>query len=470
MKDSLRPAREALDEGNLETALGALVQAYAGLLKSDSPVRWLPIGWREADALCSEIGRSIAGSREEIHDVDWNDVDLYIATQLYAGGGHTGVIGDFVRSSSSARSMLLLTTTVERDIYPGGEPDPEIIERTAMHRDAVHVCPHQERWPALRWTMEKVREIRPRRVFLFHHPEDAVAVAAVQADAAGAWFMVHHSDRQPSAGLHVPGVEVVDLSPYTAHFSRLVSMKPVHFVPLVVADMCHGERKPFSPGSGGELVTASSGSPWKFGPQYAEVVARTIQTTGGRHIHVGYLKKEARQGIADELSRSGLSPDAFEYVKWVPSLARALRERNVDLLIGSVPIGGARTKIEAFCAATPVLTFHAAGKPRLGVTHLQPDDLPVWQSVDELVTILETIDRAWLERHSRSVRSYYETCHRPEVLRDALLRIDRGETLPPGDHADLSIAGLCNIAELRSSLCGAWAWAWDELPGLSSHG
>ena len=107
-------------------------------------------------------------------------------------------------------------------MYPGGEPTPEIVARTAMPQDAVHVCPHQERLPALRWTMEKVREIRPRRAFLSHHPEDAIAIAAVQADAACAWFLVHHADRQPTAGLHVPGLELADLTPYTAEFSRLV--------------------------------------------------------------------------------------------------------------------------------------------------------------------------------------------------------------------------------------------------------
>ena len=76
MNDGLGAAREALDKGDLEVALGALVQAYARLLKSDSPVRRLPIGWSEADALCSEIGRSITGAQDETHAGDWNDVDL----------------------------------------------------------------------------------------------------------------------------------------------------------------------------------------------------------------------------------------------------------------------------------------------------------------------------------------------------------------------------------------------------------
>ncbi|MGI9239730.1 MAG: hypothetical protein ACR2RV_02955, partial [Verrucomicrobiales bacterium] len=255
MNAGLAEAAGAWREGDLELALDSLVKAYSGLLEDDSPVRHLPIGWRAADTLCSEIGSHLPSPPAKPGADDWNDVDLYIATQLYAGGGHTAVIGDFVRHSESERSALLLTTTVERDIYPEGKPSGEIITRTGIDPGDVHVCPYQERALSLAWTMEQVREIRPRRVFLFHHPEDAVAVSAVQGSAAVRWFLVHHADRQPTSGLHIPGLELVDLSPFTAAFSRLVAQKPGHFVPLTLADVCSGQRPAFSLQSGGKLRT-----------------------------------------------------------------------------------------------------------------------------------------------------------------------------------------------------------------------
>lgn len=466
MNRGLGEATDALRNDDLDGALNALVQGYEGLLNEDSPVCRMPVGWSAADQICSQIGSRIGGPHEEPGRGEWNDIDLYIATQLYAGGGHTAVIGDFVRYSTSERSELLLTTTVERDIYPEGKPGEEIIARTGIVHDAVHVCPHGERLAALEWTMQKVSEIRPRRVFLFHHPQDAVAVSAVQEAAAGAWFLVHHADRQPTSGLHIRGLELVDLSPFTAAFSRLVLEKRGQFVPLTLADTCTGERPAFSLRSGGHLVTASSGSAIKFGAQYPEVVARTIQTTGGRHMHIGHLKKAQREAVAAELSRYGCDPQAFEYIKWVPSLARALWELGVDLLIGSMPTGGARTKIEACCAATPILTFNPPGAPRFGVSHIQPESLPLWQTVDELVALIEAIDLAWLEHHSRRVRDYFVQNHHPDLLRKSLLGLDKGEAYLPAKQSECVIGDLCHPDELWSSLRGNWEWARAELPGL----
>ena len=466
MNQGLGEVSEAMRGADLRGALNALVQAYAGLKESSSPVRQLPIGWRAADALCSEIGSLVAGPRDASAGDDWNDVDLYIATQLYAGGGHTAVIGDFVRQSASGGSALLLTTTVERDIYPGGKPTDEIVARTGIGHDEVYVCPHDERLPTLAWTMETIREIRPRRVFLFHHPEDAVAVSAVQPGIAGAWFLIHHADRLPASGLHVAGLQLVDLTPFTAAFSHLVLQEQGQFVPLTLADACGGDRPAFSLRTAGKLVTASSGTAGKFGAQYPEVVARTIRSTGGRHVHIGHLKKAQREAIAAELARCGCDPQAFEYIKWVPSLALALREHRVDLLIGSVPIGGARTKIEACCAATPMLTFHASQTPRFGVAHMQPDGLPLWQTVDELITLIEAIDLPWLERHSQRVRSYFVSNHHPDLLHQSLLRLDQREADLPAGQAGITVPELCDPENLKASLCGAWEWARTELPGL----
>lgn len=469
MNSRLGGASAALQQDNLEGALDALVNAYAGLLKGDSPVRQLPIGWGSADALCSEIGSSLPRAKDRSELDHWNDVDLYIATQLYAGGGHTAVIGDFVEHSGSARSALLLTGTVERDIYPDGEPSAEIIARTRIDPADVQVCPHRERLLSLEWLVARVNEIRPRRVFLFHHPEDAVAVSAVRGSAAGRWFLVHHADRQPTSGLHIPGLELIDLSRFTEAFSRLVLQVPGHFFPLTLTDVCAGDRPAFSLQSGGNLLTASSGTAGKFGPQYPEVVASIVQTTGGRHLHIGQLKKAQLEAIAAELSSCGCDPQAFEYVKWVPSLARALWDYGVDLLIGSVPIGGARTKIEACCAATPTLTHHAPGSLRFGSTHTQPDGLPLWQNVSELVSQLKAIDLPWLEHHSQLVRDHFVKNHHPDILRRALIELDQGSAVRPANLVDPSITELCNLRELQSTLCGEWEWAREELPGLSQN-
>ncbi len=468
MANRLQEAAARLALGQLDGALDALVEGYAHLLAPGSPVARQPIGWAPADRLCRQIGERLLPRAELPPPVAWNPCDVYLATQLYAGGGHTAVIGDYVRHSPGSEKVLLLTRTVEAHVHDGGPPPPGVIERTGIDPSQVRLSPApHSRTATVTWIMEQLAGLRPRRVFCFHHPEDAVALAAVQPGLAGAWYMVRHTDRQPSAGVHAEGMGLIDLNPFTAWFTRIVLQRPSLYVPLTVEDIDAKMPPRFLQDASGGLVTVSSASPHKFSPDYPERIARVLRATGGRHVHIGHLPAATRDAIAATLRRGGLDPAAcFHYLKWVPSLARAFRDIGADVCVGSAPVGGARTAIEACCAGIPIFPFRRPDVPAFATGIFRPREIDAWSDTEELIEMLTALDRPRLEHLSRLCRAFYEQWHRPELLGEALANLDReGEQrLPPGTAP--APAAFLSPENPLSALDGEWAGLENEFPGL----
>ncbi len=121
---------ERLDDART-VALQAIIEGTEKLLAEGSPVRRMAVGWRGGDETCDVIGDQILAECGVSAAAEPADLDLFIATQIYAGGGHTAVIGDFVRASDSVRAEVIVTGTVERDIHKG-DPPAEIVERLGI--------------------------------------------------------------------------------------------------------------------------------------------------------------------------------------------------------------------------------------------------------------------------------------------------------------------------------------------------
>ena len=439
-------------------ALQAIIDGAEKLLAEGSPVRRMAIGWRGGDDTCDVIGDQILAEGGAQPAGEPADLDLYIVTQIYAGGGHTAVIGDFVRASGSSRAEVLLTGTVERDIH-SGYPPAEIVARLGIEPKCLRVCPHEERAMATRWLIDQIRARRPRRVFLFHHPQDAVAIAGARPSLCGELSLAHHADRQPTLGLHQRGTRIVDLSPFTGVFTQRVLGLDSVYAPLIISDPGGLRAREIKP----PFTTVSSGSAHKFGVEYAENLVRVLETTGGRHIHIGFLKEKRLGKIRAHLEGRGIGSERFEYIEWVPSLASALIELGADLCISSAPVGGARTAIEAGAAGVPMLANLPNYSTLFGVNHVMPKSLPVWRTIDELVEILAGIDSAWIAEQGRIGRRYFEGNHHPEQLRRALAQLDNS---PVPEPAELPMSELVDVPQAAGLLVGEWGFLRSELPLL----
>lgn len=365
------------------------------------------IGHPDLDQELWNRGRELLRKKTAANE---NGPDLYLATQLYAGGGHTALIGDFVRALGGEKtSRLILTNLDNSNSAPLSE---DIRERIAIAPENIVVLEGATMEERLQALVRQICSLKWRFLFLFHHPDDPLPSVVAQPAIGRQRFIVHHSDFAPSLGLHLPGMQLIDLSRQAASMSRILGLTS-SWLPLSAPDP---GRRPTGFLRRGKIVTASCGAMHKFTRdyfyRYPETVAHILRRTNGWHLHIGPLEE---QTLAE------LPRDRFIHLEWTPSLAKTLWENEVDLFLASFPVDGARTSVEVFASATPYLA-HAPQPRRDSEAHI------FWSTFEDLDRILRTAaHRRFLVKHARNSRRVFEKFHRPRVFAATLRNILSGK-------------------------------------------
>jgi hypothetical protein len=379
------------------------------------------VGVPAADAMLlgfSESLRDEAGGDRGPND----GPDLFIATQIYKDGGHTGLLGDMARATRWPARLLI---TNKHGHHPK-KPGPAHLDRIGPLADDMIVLRGEGDREKLGEVLAWLREIRPRHVFLFHHPDDALPVIAALVSRAARVAIIHHADAVPSLGLHLPGALVIDLNPTAAAYSRAWGLSPA-LLPMTVPDP--GPR-PRGFLVRGRAVTATCARSPKLRSDhpvcYANAVPEILAATGGWHVHMGALDDEMLAAIRRGMDERRITPDRLIYHELVPSLARALHENDVDVYISSFPIDGARTNVEVASAGVPFLAHVRAGRDG------PPGGFPMegrmeWTDWEDLRQRLEEIRApGFLEAKSALLRDSYLRRHHPEIFAARLAEILAG--------------------------------------------
>lgn len=419
----------------------------------------IPIGTAEWDAELWRAGRAwmtangAPDSTGDKADAAGGRTNVYLATTLYTIGGHTALIGDFVRAVPGPAHVVL--TDIDAG-HAGGLPQL-ILDRLGVTPADVTVLAGATLDERAKGLLALLSDLRPGRVFLFHHPHDPLPSIAAQPALAPEWWLIHHADAVPSFGLHVPGIHLIDLHQRAAEMSRLLGRRP-WLVQLTAPDP--GAR-PVRFLSRGRVVTASSGSAPKYEGRcpygYAETIAEVLRVTGGWHLHVGPLAPATVDGIATTLAAAGLPPGRFIHVQVTPSVPHTLWEHGCDVYLASFPIDGARARVEVLASGTPYLRYgwRPDGDPNTPSPTRDPDGMLVWRTWPDLIATLREIstpDR--LAALGARARAIYEAKHHPVVFRARL-----GEVLQPGAQPEHS--------ESDELPPGAAAWMLRRLAAAS---
>ncbi|MEM7147280.1 MAG: hypothetical protein AAF591_19345 [Verrucomicrobiota bacterium] len=355
--------------------------------------------------------------------------DLYLATQIYKGGGHTGLIGDFVQAldPGANNSHLIVSNLYNENKSP---LDEKISSRTRIHPSNTYLLEGPHIGDRLQQLMTRVQSLRPGRVFLFHHPGDPLPAAVAHPEWTSQCVLVHHADATPSFGLYFPGVQPIELHPFGAAATRILGLAPEI---LMLSAPDPGPRSGNFLASG-TLTTASCGSTLKFESpyhySYPETIAVLLAHTGGKHVHIGPLTDNLLKSIATHLHHHQVQEDRFHHVPWVPSLSQALWDHDCDLYFSSFPIDGARVNAEVAAAAVPHLR-HARSMPLKG---MQSDPLGLkgglaWHTWSDLKNQLTKAANAdFLIRRSTEIRETYDALHHPRVFTKTLTDILAGKT------------------------------------------
>lgn len=394
---------------------------------------------RDLDELCLRIGRQSL-PRLAAPQVDlWPDrtsglTVVYLVSRLQRSGGHSRLVQDFIRAQPE-KNHLILSTEV------GGPSDTDHYSKIFSTLENVRFvrAPRGNFQARLEWLQSTLLATQPEHVYLLNHHQDSVAVSALAPEMGLKGSFIHHGDHHLCLGVHMDHFYHVDLHPMGYHYCRDELGVNNRYLPLTFEDkQCVPMQTDFK--HGGSLTTATAAGFNKieipYYVSYLDTIPQVLKVTGGKHIHIGRLTPWARWRIDRQMRKHGVPKDQFIYIKWVPSVWKALQEHKVDLYLASFPYGAGLTLIEAMGAGVPVIMHKHMYSRVLSSLELAYPEAYCWSDPDELLAHLSALRPERLERERQLARQQYERFHRPEILQNYLSSSDRSEIdVPPLDES-----------------------------------
>lgn len=442
MSHHLEKAKQLLAENRPDAALEQIQLLYRELQKlPELPL--FPAGVKAADQFLLAMGQLALEQTGPPAEESRTGRDCILASEIFALGGRALLAKDLATALHEKPELWLTKDQ---------SPSPEAVAHAGSLR--IRTFPGNNLWQKTLALVSALGKNRPRRLFLLHSPDDvtAAAVAAAGQKMGCQLYLLHHADATPCSGLFLPDCQLIDFTPRAAAFSRYLLGLESIWLPLTCPDPKPPKRT-FK--ASGTMTTATSGHPTKFRimahPDYPELICSLLQATNGRHLHIGALDRKIKRDLAQKLASGKVPNDRFVHVEWVPNLARALLEYQVDLFINSYPIGGARTVVEAMAAGTP--TVWQSPSPELDPIRAQMryPQAPVWRTLDDLTRLATQFDAGEFTHQSSCARAHYERCHHPRIWQENFnTSALKGISLPESYDANLIIQGiLANCLERR---------------------
>ena len=370
------------------------------------------------DRLCQAAGRRVLREAEPI-SVARKPAWVFLATHAYATGGHTAVLEDFLRLTNGVDKHVLFTGAAR-------PWDQDVARKRFATLDcSLWFAPRGALSRKLGWLIGRLAALAPQRLFLFHHHQDAVAVAAAQPELARETIYYHHADHQLCLGVHLPHAVHVDPHPMGFHNCRShLGLANNVYWPITVKDrdvvLAHRVAAPQA------LLSCTVGGRNKIEPDYPypyrEIIPEFLRRTRGTHLHIGSLSGRTVNAIRRQLCSLGIPPERFEIATRVRDVWAKLVDRGVDVYLCSFPYGGARAGIEAMGAGIPIIAHVHCRSDFLGAADATYPGSFRWRTPAELWDIVAELSPDVLARHARLSRTHYETFHREDILSEFLAR------------------------------------------------
>ncbi|KVO55709.1 hypothetical protein [Burkholderia stagnalis] len=430
----VRDASLSMEGGEVDRALRLPLEFVQKVIRDPRTVARI-FADRSLDIFCRDLGSRVLAAMGRVDATSEGATGgvnhVFLATELYATGGHTAVVEDLLKIKCFDGQPIILLTNVL------GTAKLDVIARRFEPYGVIIECaPDGTLESRLLWTLRRLRALRPAQLLLFNHHQDSVAVAAAQPGIAGKTVFYHHADHHLCLGATLEYDLHVDPSPMGYHNCRdQLGLTHNAYWPLTAEDRGVPEGFERKLSTSGKLRTCSSGTRNKFEQpylfQYGQLVPELLATTQGTHVHIGLLSDSTLAQIADGMRSAGIPSDRFTYFEWVPSVWEAIVNENVDLYLSSFPVSGARAIVEAMGSGTPTIAhesyvsrFHGAGD----MLYCQAFS---WRTSAELLDHVRRLSVEKLQEESRMARTRYEEMHTLEALRKAVLAWHDARPAPP---------------------------------------
>ncbi|MEF7616113.1 hypothetical protein V4F39_19520 [Aquincola sp. MAHUQ-54] len=402
MDGPARQAEQLIAAGRYEDAL----QTIAGTVHQHyclPDVKHQALYYPQLDQMIERLSKLVdAGSAPAAEQ--FSDVTLIVATEVYQIGGHTRVIEDIARAVK--RPVIVLT-----DLFGNYKAEDDKLQWIRDKFSGIHVVclPAVGMWDKSQALRRIVAHLNVDNIVYVQHHQDPIPFVATLSHPASRKTFVHHGDHNPSLGCTLKGLQHADLSDLlqqtcTQHLGHQTTLLPMH-----VAD--RGVRRSGAP-DGRALSVATCGHPAKYSKSgelaLHRIVATVLQAVPGSFYHIGMLDEAWITQIREHLAAAGVAPGRFVPLGAVASLWDTLLALDVGFYLGSAPVGGGRSAIEAQGAALPLIFYKGehTGSLLQNYTLYAHQELG-WTTLDDLSSRLRTYAPQHKELGQRA-RAFYE--------------------------------------------------------------
>lgn len=344
--------------------------------------------------------------------------NVVIATEVYDFGGHTKEIISILNTVENP--MLVIT-----DLYGRFASQPfyqKIVSALPAHCPVV-VLP-QEGYVQKSTRLAGLINQQARNVFLLTHHDDVVAAVACQPQLDAHYYFIHHADHNMAIGNAIPHLQHIDLFGGRVQQCHEDLQRETGFLPTTAADLgCKDFTAPHS-----ACGTVTAGSFGKFKTEgaiaLAHIICQCLQLTNGKHYHFGEIPPQMLVQLQTYLQQQGVDASRLVYAGNVPSLWKALLAIDAHVFIGSAPIMGAKSDIEAQGAGYPLLAYKALDCPRHMNVGSHGPHTHYWHDMQSLREGLAAI----MANHaplSLASRTYYEQSCSMQSYQHALATMEQ---------------------------------------------
>ncbi len=402
-------AGPARDRANPALELEAIRSAALARVRAEA--RQATIHMADLDARCQALAERLAREVPPGKALIGFDrpANLYVVSEIYQAGGHRGLLEDLIAARPDERHVVLFTGGLDAQRAFGTS---RMLQVGAF---PIHPDPSLGLYDRLLWLREKLHALAAQRLFLLQHPEDAIAAVAAHEIVqryGSRTYVVHHADTVSSLASALPGATHLAIRPEQK--ARILAEAPdlcVYDIPLTYnpalvippinpeAARRIADPEPEFLGSG-SFITATCGGAHKFsmedGPlSLPAVLVQILQSTWGRHLHLGNMPEALKTAAYDALKAARIPADRLVFLGEVRSVAEALAQNRVDLFIASFPVGGGLSMSEAAYAGLPV-AVHAGAADNETARYISghghaPDEAVVWSQPGELAEALSEL-------------------------------------------------------------------------------
>ena len=383
--------------------------------------RWLSVLASKVKEEREAVPKGVAGPEEQQDQMPTsNEVNLFIATELYKIGGHSRLLE--VVAGQVKNAVVVVT-----DLFGTYASDPQSMSWIKKKLSGLKMIVVEERnaWKKALALADIVEQFNPGAIWYFQHQQDVVAFVGTLPFAQTKKIMVHHADHNPSLGCTLKVLTHVDVTEGLQKTCSHALGKACLRLPLYVPDR---GAKAVRRVAGLKDVSAVTAGRWgKFsvlGPVALQRMAESVlNVVGGKFFHIGNLPQDALEVVRDHLTRAGISADRFVSVGPVSSLWETLKTLDADVYVGSAPFSGGTSAVEAQGCGYPVLPFTGFEEGALVAEFSSYADPSLgWADVDDLATrIVDVVPN--LGALSRQARDFYESSFSLPVFSNALKRI-----------------------------------------------